>query len=398
MILNGEVVYHKSKDNVRCIKCIHDTSVPGIKFDEEGVCSFCNFYDEMDRYYPIGTAGQQELTKKLDRIRKGGQGKKYDCVVGISGGRDSIYLLHKVVVDWKLRALAVHFNDGFDNPTAGENMVNTCKKLGVELRTITSDWREAKDLKIAFLKASTPDLNQGTDLGIASSLFGVAHKEGLKHILFGQSFRTEGIKPVLWTYFDGDYLRAVQKKFGKVSLRKWQADDPGFNLGIKEMVYYNLVKGIKIFAPFYHYPYNRKEAEEIIKREYDWVYPGAHYFDDLYWALITYVHRVKFNIDLRLNSYSFLIRSGQMSRDEAITLTANPYLMEDPKVIYLCVKRLGLTMNDFDEFMKTEPKTFLEYPNSYKIIRVFKWPIWLLTEIGYLPKSVYFKYFKCGLD
>lgn len=397
MIPNGEVVYHKSKDNVRCIKCIHDSSVPGISFDSLGVCNFCNFYDEMDRYYPIGEKGEAELEKRFGKIRKDGKGKKYDCIVGISGGRDSIYLLHKVVVDWKLRALAVHFNDGFDNPTAGENMVTACKRLGVELRTVTSDWREAKDLKITFLKASTPDLNQGTDVGIASSLFGVAHKEGVKHILFGQSFRTEGIKPILWTYFDGDYLRGVQKKLGKVKLRKWNPDDPGFNLGLKEMIYYNLFKGIKVFAPFYHYPYNRKEAEEIIKKNYDWVYPGAHYFDDLYWALITYVHRVKFNIDLRLNSYSFLIRSGQMDREEALTLVSEPYVMEDHKVIDLCIKRLGITRSEFENYVSLKPKTFLEYPNSYWVFRLFKYPIRLLTEVGYLPKSVYYKYFECGL-
>ncbi len=398
MTVTGAKVYSKPDKLIRCVKCIHDTTVPGIQFDENGVCNFCEFYDEMNGYYPLGPRGEAILNKMINTVKSVGVNSKYNCVVGISGGRDSTYLLHKAKVDWGLRPLAVHFNDGFDNPVAGENMVNICRKLGVELRTITSDFRECKDLKITFLKASTPDLNQGTDVGIASSLFGVANKENVKYILFGQSFRTEGIKPILWTYFDGDYLRGVQKIFGTVPLRKWSPNDPGFNLGIKELFYYNFVKGIKVIAPFYYYPYIRTEADKLIKEEYGWVYPGAHYYDDLYWALITYVHRIKFNIDLRINSYSFLVRSGQMTREEAIQRTSQVYAMEDPKVISLCLKRLGLSDEQFQEIMKIPPKTFLEYPNSYRYMKMFKFPIKWLTEIGYLPKSVYFKYFKCGLN
>ena len=128
----------------------------------------------MCRMFPNGEQGKRILNKQFSKVRRQGKGASYDCVVGISGGRDSIVLLRKVVKEWGLRPLAVHFNDGFDNPVAGENMINAVEKLGVDLITITSDWREAKDLKISFLKASVPDLNLGTDIGIASSLYGEA--------------------------------------------------------------------------------------------------------------------------------------------------------------------------------------------------------------------------------
>lgn len=379
-----------------CTRCVQDASVPGISFDQNGVCNFCHLQDKMEKVFPNGDAGKQALNEIFDKVKKKGKGKKYDCVVGISGGRDSTYLLYCVVKLWGLRPLAVHFNDGFDNPVAGENMIKSTRKLGVELRTITSDWREAKDLKIDFLKASTPDLNLGTDLGIATSLYGVAAKEGIKHIIIGQSFRTEGVKPLSWSFFDGLYLESVHKQFGSVPLRKWAPTDPGFHLTPKTLFYYTALKGIKTITPMYYHDYIRKEADELITNELDWVYPGAHYFDDLYHSLIKYVHRVKFNIDLNMNSDSALVRSGQMTREAALERAHGVYSIEDPKVINLCIKRLGLSREEFDGFMELPPKTFRDYPNSYKYMRLLKGPIWLMCQLNLLPKVAYDKYFNCG--
>ena len=379
-----------------CTRCVQDNSVPGITFDKEGVCNFCHFHDFLTDLFPNDERGESILTKTFYKIKQKSKDKKYDCVIGISGGRDSIYLLYLAVKKWGLRPLAVHFNDGFDNPIAGENMVKATKKLGVDLRTITSDWREGKDLKIDFLKASVPDLNLGTDIGIATSLYGVAAKEKLNHILIGQSFRTEGVKPLSWSYFDGDYLRNVHQIFGTVKLRPWKPTDPGFNLGIKEMFYYAVIRNIKTITPLYYYPYNRKEAEGIIIKELDWVYPGAHYFDDLYHSLLKYIHRVKFNIDLNMNSDAALVRSGQLDRETAMKRAHSVYAVEDPKVIDLCIKRLDLSKEDFESFMTLPPKTFRNYKTSYNIIRVFKFPIKVLSYLNLLPKVAYYKYFYCG--
>lgn len=376
----------------QCNRCIADSTIPGISFDHNGECSLCKFHDKLSVLYPENEDALHQLEKKLAKIKKAGANKKYDCIIGFSGGRDSTYLLYLAVKKWGLRPLAVHFNDGFDNPVAGENMLNAARILGVELRTITSDFRECKDLKIVDLKASTPLLNNGTDIGIGASLFGVAYKEGIKTILYGQSFRTEGIRPLAWAYFDGDFVRALHRKFGNYPLRKWKPEDPGYNLGVKEMAFYSM-KGIKTFAPFYYYPYVRSEADEILKNELDWTYPGAHYYDDLYWSLITYVHRVKFNIDFRRIAYSALIRSGQMNRESALQSVQSPYVMEDEKIISLCIKRLGITREEFDSYMQLPPKNFWDYPTSYKILRILRIPIWIMTRLGFATKVVYEKYF-----
>ena len=373
-----------------------DTTAPGITFDGEGVCNFCAVHDSMERAFPLGEAGQARVQELAAEMRRAGRGKRYDCVLGVSGGRDSSFTLWYCVTKLKLRPLAVHFNDGFGNPVAGENMLKASRILGVELRTITSDWRESKDLKIAFLKASVPDMEEGTDVGIATALYGVAAKENIRHIVIGQSFRTEGIAPLSWNYLDGKYLKAVHQQFGTVPLRPWRATDPGFNLGLKEMFHYAFVRRIKTVTLLYHVDYVRTEVDELLARELEWQNPGAHYFDDLYQSVIYYLNRVKFNIDRRLFNYSALIRSGQMSREQALAKVATINPIEDEKVIELCIKRLGLTREEFERIVAAPPKTFHDYPNNYRLIRRLRWPIKLLGRLSLIPESAHDKYFNCG--
>lgn len=385
--------FEKDIAYAQCSRCICDNTIPGISFNHSGVCSLCTMQDKFEAFYPDDERGKAALDLKWKKIKADGKNKKYDCIIGISGGRDSIYLLYLAVTKWKLRPLAVHFNDGFDNPVAGENMLKAVRKLGVELRTITSDFRECKDLKITDLKASTPLMNNGTDVGIGAALYSTAYKEGIKHILFGQSFRTEGIRPIAWAYFDGDHLRALQKQFGKVPLRKWEPSNAGYNLGIKEMFFYTVLHGIRVHSPLYNYTYDKQKAGELIQQELGWQYPGAHYFDDLYWSLITYIHRTKFNINFRLIEYSALVRSGQLTRERALEKANEPYKIEDPKIISLCVKRLGISEDEFQSYIALAPKNWWDYPNSYQIMRFFKFPIWMLTRMGIFTQVVYDKYF-----
>ena len=154
----------------KCERCVMDTTAPGIRFNNKGECSFCELHDKLERAYPLNERGKKKIQKILNAVRKSGKGKKFDCVIGFSGGRDSTYLLYLAKRVWGLKPLAVHFNDGFDNPVSGENIKNTLGILEVPLRTITSDWRESKDIRIAFLRASVPNLEVGTDLGIFSAL------------------------------------------------------------------------------------------------------------------------------------------------------------------------------------------------------------------------------------
>jgi N-acetyl sugar amidotransferase len=376
-----------------CSRCVMDETVPRIRFDENGICNFCDFHDLLENEYSLENP---ETRKCLDAIYastiKQGKGNKYDCVVGVSGGRDSSYLLYHLVREVGLRCLAVYFNDGFGNPAAGENMQKAVLKLGVDLRTVSADWRESKDLKISCLKASTPDLNLATDIGLTAALYGVAAKEGIRTVFVGHSFRTEGIAPLEWNYLDGTYLHAIHKRFGKIPLRKWRPGDPGFHLDWTHMVYYSIYRRIRLVTPFYFISYVRKDVDGILKKELDWVDLGAHYYDDLYQALLTQLVRIKFGIDRRKFNYSALVRSSQMTRKNALDRIAEVYAVEDPKVIDLCIKRLGLSREEFDEIISKPPKTFWEYPNLIGFLRRFSFIIKILAAAHMIPRSTYIKY------
>ena len=216
-----------------------DTTAHNIAFDSEGECNFCKLHKKMEKRFPMGTEYSPMLEPLVNKIKERGKKNNYDCILGISGGRDSTFLLytaHKM----GLRPLAVHFNDGWGNPICGENMKKVTSKLNIPFRTITSDWRESKDIKIAFLKASVPELDLGTDLGIAATLYSIAYKEKIKTVLIGNSFRTEGIMPLTWSYMDGSYLKSIHNQFGSMKLRPWKPDDPGFNLGVREIFFYTI--------------------------------------------------------------------------------------------------------------------------------------------------------------
>ena len=377
-----------------CSRCIMDTTVPRIRFDMKGVCNFCHFHDQLETEHPQGVEGDLRLNNIYKKVREQSRKRNFDCIVGVSGGRDSTYLLRHLSKEIGLRCLAVHFNDGFGNPTAGENMQKAAKHLNVELRTISGDWREAKDLKLCCIKASTPDLTLPTDIGLTAALYGVAAKENVQTIFVGHSFRTEGLMPLEWTYLDGHYLHAIQKQFGKVALRPWKVDDPGFHLDWHHLFYYSVIRRIRLITPYYWMEYVRSDVDKILTSELDWVYPGAHYYDDLYQSIVTYVLRTKFNIDRRISNYSALVRSGQMSRDGALERLKEIYVIEDPKVISLCIKRLGLTKESFEAMIDAPAKTFRDYPNLLSIIRRFSFFVAILARLNVIPKSTYAKY--CG--
>lgn len=377
-----------------CTRCVQNETVPGIKFDKDGVCNFCHLHDDLCKQYPNDEVGQKRLEKIIKDIKIKAKNKEFDCIVGVSGGRDSTYLLYNAVKNWKLRVLAVHSDDWFDNPIATENMRKAVSKLGVKFISVRYAKELAYELKRDFLKASVPDLNMGTDIAIATTLYGTAVKYGIKAILIGQSFRTEGIKPLPWSFFDGKYLKSVHNQFGNIPLGKWTPEDPGYNLGLKELFYYTVIKQIKTILPNYYINYVRKDAEEIIKKELGWIYTGAHYFDDLYHSLIKYIHRVKFGVDLNMNSDSALVRSGQMDREVALRRTKEIYHIEKKEVIEECLRRIGMSQQEFENIMRFPVKSFKDYETSYNMIKMCKYPIKILAQLNLVPSITYKKYFE----
>ena len=370
-----------------CSRCVSDTTIPGIKFDEQGVCQFCYIHDEMDRAAPQGERGQQMLDELISKIKASGKGKRYDVVVGLSGGRDSTYMLYSAV-KWGLRPLAVHFDNGWNSEIAVRNIKNATNKLDVDLYTHVADWEEFKDLQIAFLKASVSDAEIPTDVAIYGALFKAAAQEGIKHIFFGHSFRTEGLMPIGWTYMDGHYVNSVHKQFGKRGKLKTVPNFTAFDL-----LYYNFVRGISILTPLIYTEYNQEAVGEVMERELDWQYYGGHHHESYYTKFFqSYLLPKKFNIDKRKLENSALVRDGQMSRADAIQeIQGTPYPYDEELVSYT-IKKLGLSPTEFEEIMEDPIKTFHDYPTYYPLMQAFRVPIKLATDLGVLPKLLYYKY------
>lgn len=202
----------------RCSRCVYHEKTPGIFFDGNGVCNYCKIYDQMNLQYPTGQEGRKYLKVLADQIKRNGAGKQYDCIVGVSGGCDSSFMLYQIK-ELGLRPLAVHFDNTWNSKIAVENLRRMLKTLNVDLYTHVVDNEEYDDLCKSFLKAGVPDLDIPNDIGLATTLYQAAKKYDVKYIFDGHSFRTEGISPLGWTYMDGKYIDSVQKNLGFALLK-----------------------------------------------------------------------------------------------------------------------------------------------------------------------------------
>lgn len=381
-IIRGILMKKKEK---RCSRCILDTTVPEIVFDQKGECNYCKIHDELEKKYPLGKEGKRKLKELVDKIKKDGKGKKYDCVVGVSGGRDSTYTLY-MAKKLGLRPLAVHFDNGWNSETAVRNIQKVTNKLGVDLHTVVADWEEFKDLQIAFLKASTPDAEVPTDYVMISVLFQVAAQEGIKYHITGHSFRTEGTSPIGWTYMDGRYIKNVHKKFGKIKIKSFPI------MGFFQLSHY-LLKGIREFRLLEYLDYNQKKVGEILKKEIGWEYYGGHHHESIYTQFFqSYYLNKKFKIDKRKTEFSALIRSGQTKRSNALKEIISHSYPINKEIMNYTINKLGLSKKEFNNIMNAKPKTFLDYKTYYPIIQSLKMPIKIACKLNLLPKILELKY------
>ena len=192
-----------------CKKCVSDTSIKSLVLDLNGICQFCKIHDEMEKEYPLDDGSFKRLIKISNKIKIAGKNKKYDCIVGVSGGKDSSYLLYIVKKKLNLRPLAVHYDNGFDSETSVSNILNICEKMNVDLETKVANWENFKSITKSFFKASVSDPDTPTDIGIFKTMYETAYNENIKYVFNGHSFRTEGIEPLDWTYMDGLYLKNI---------------------------------------------------------------------------------------------------------------------------------------------------------------------------------------------
>ncbi|MCE2711625.1 MAG: N-acetyl sugar amidotransferase [Cryomorphaceae bacterium] len=349
----------------QCTRCVMDTSDPDITFNAKGECNHCTeFLEKRARYKYQGAASDEQLAQWIVAMKAAGKGREFDCVVGLSGGIDSSYAAF-IAREHGLRVLAVHMDNGWNAEEAVQNIKNIADKLHVEYESYVLDWEEFRDLQVAFLRASVPEADTPTDIAILSALHKVAARYGVKHIISGGNFATEGILPKTWHYNAKDltYFNHIYKRFGKGKLKTF----PTF--GFLSEMYYKLVKKIKMVYILNYVPFDKNEAMALLERELDWKYYGGKHYESKYTGFIqAYYLYEKFGIDYRRATYSSQICAGALSREEALELLkSKPYkdeqIEEEKRYI---AKKLGLSSSDFDEILHLPPKWYRDYPNDEK--------------------------------
>lgn len=369
----------------RCTRCLYDETVPGITFDEAGVCNYCHIHDRLCLEYPTGEEGMRRLRGIADQIRRDGRGKKYDVVVGVSGGADSSYLL-LLAKQLGLRPLAVHFDNTWDSTVAVQNIQSVLEKLDVDLYTYVVDNKEYDDIYRSFLRAGVPDTEAPTDIGLAAVLNMACEKFGVRYIFEGHSFRTEGVAPLGWIYMDGRYIQSVQKTHGTLPLKTYP------NMLMPNFVKWTALLGIKKIRPLYYIDYVKKEAMARLSAELGWEWYGGHHLENRFTAFWhTYYIPQRYGSDLRLLGYSALVRSCQMTREQGLDLLKEP-VRYDQELVAMVQKRLGLYDEEWTAIMAAPRRTYRDYDTYKRTFERMRPFWWLMYKLNRVPKSFYMKF------
>ncbi len=369
-----------------CSRCIYDDSIPYITFDENGVCNYCQQHDQLEKEYPTGEEGLGILKDLAEKIKLEHKKKKYDVVVGVSGGCDSSYMLYLTKEILGLRPLAAHFDNTWNSRIAVENIKNVAEALDIDLFTHVVDSKEYCDIYKSFFKASVPDIDTPADIGLATTHYLACQKYGIKYIFEGHSFRTEGISPHGWFYMDAKYIQSIQKIWGEYKI------DTFPNLWMTKWLKWTVIDRIKKIRPIYFIDHNKEQTKKFLSDNYGWQWYGGHhmenrtaYFVNNYWL------PKKYKIDLRYSEFSALVRTGQMNRDDALNEIKKPKIF-DESILTEIKKRLDFSDNEFENIMNTPNKTYRDYKTYKQRFERMRHFFYLLYKMDLVPKSFYMKY------
>ena len=356
-----------------------DSSDPGIKFDDNGVCDHVyDFENHVKPNWDTGYNGKVMLEKMFRKIKSEGKGKDFDCILGLSGGVDSSYLLHTVVKKFNLKPLVFHVDGGWNSELAVHNINVLVDKLGVDLYTEVINWEEMKDFQLAFFKSGMPHIDIPQDHAFIATLYKFADKHNIKYIINGSNFSTECVQyPMQYYYYGTDmiHIRDVIKKHGTIKMKSYP-----FSSIFRHKIYLKYIRRIKVVKPLNFMPYFKKEAIDLLVKEYGWKpYPQKHFesrftrFFEGYWL------PKRFGFDPRRVMLSSLILTNQISREEALEILKKPAY--DPKVInedfkYIASK-LDITLNELKSYQMMPKKYYWDYKNQKNIFRfgarVLRW-------------------------
>ncbi len=366
-----------------CSKCVMDTTDKNLTFDENGVCPRCNEYEQrIEKWWNHGRGHEDELHKMLADVKKSGEGKKYDCILGLSGGLDSSFMLHLAVTEWGLRPFVFHVDAGWNLPVAESNIRKLCDKLGVELHVEKMDFEDMRQMQLAFFKTGHAGLDAPQDHAFIAQVDKWSEKLGVKYILNGYNVCTEIVaNPESWyegagPTADKTYIKDVLKKHGGYKTKHYT-----YTTGFRHKFWLPYVKGVKTLQPLNFVAFTKQEMIDALAREYGYEpYRQKHFEDMLTKFLEGWWLPTRFGYDIRKAWLSSLVVTGQMSRDEALEILKTPPLTEEEsnELFTQVAEKLGISEEELMSYHEL-PKKYLKYKNNSW---AFKIGIKLYTILG----------------
>ena len=372
----------------QCKKCLFDTNIGDIGFNSDGVCNYCEMIENLAIQYGTGQPkGIKKLELTLDEIRHAGRNNKYDCIIGVSGGTDSSFLLLKAK-EWGLKPLAVHYDNTWNAAVATMNICKVTSYLGVDLITHVVNNKEIDDLKLSIMKAGVPEFDADTDIAFVQVLRKTAAKYGVKFILEGHSFIAEGVSPPTTNYFDGKYLTEIHKKFG---LRKINSFP---NLTLFQFLKWCLIYRQKFVRPFWYMDYSKEHAKIELSSKTGWQDYGGHHLENLATA---FGHEVwlprRFGLDFRTLKISADVRNKTISRAQGKTQLNSQ--RRSTRILEEYIRnRLQLNIEEYDCLMGQPLKSSKDFKTYKPIFKKLKYLFFLLAKHDLVPMSFYLKYCK----
>ena len=363
-----------------CTCCVMDTSDEGIRFTSDGVCMRCKEYkDRIEPEWNHGKGHEKELEKLIADIKKSGEGKKYDCILGLSGGLDSSYMLHLAVKEWQLRPFVFHIDAGWNLPVAEENIKKITDKLGVKLHIKRMDREEMREMQLAWFRTGMEMLDAPQDHAFIALVDKYSNKLGVRYILNGYNICTEIIAdPASWERGsgptgDGTYIKDVVKKYCEKPIVHYT-----YTSGLKHKFLYPYIRGIKTVKPLNYVEFTRASMAETLQQEYDYVPYGQKHFENLLTKFLEgWWQPTRFGHDMRRAQLSSLVVTGQMSRGEALKILEQPPLSkeESTELFSTVAKILGITEEELKTYheMPECTETFKSQERLYNLgIRVYE--------------------------
>lgn len=354
-----------------CNNCVMDTSDSKISFDYKGLCDHCiTFYEKVLPSWKT-CDNLSLLEKKIIEIKKSNANSDFDCILGMSGGIDSSFLLYKVAVEYKLRPLVFHVDAGWNSQIAVNNIERLVDKLNLDLYTEVIDWEEMKQLQLAYFKSGVPHIDTPQDHAFFATMYKFASKHNIKYILSGGNYSTECVRnPIEWMYYQSDsiQLKDIFKKHGSGELKNF----PLTNI-LWHKFYLPYIKGIKLIRPLDYMDYNKEEATKLLEQQYGYQrYPQKHFesrftrFYESFWL------PERFGYDTRKVQFSSLILTGQMTREEALDKLKEPsYTKEQVNEDFEYISnKLGITTDELWSYFHLPKKTYKDYKSQENIYNI----------------------------